>query len=97
MTIARLNLSHGSHESHKTIIDTLRSLNSSIQILGDLQGPKTRLGLIKSKEVVLKEDESFILYTEQMSGNEKGASVDYKGIVKDVQAGSKILMNMTVK
>ncbi|MFP3663788.1 pyruvate kinase [Priestia sp. SIMBA_032] len=93
MTIARLNLSHGSHESHKTIIDTLRSLNSSVQILGDLQGPKIRLGVIKSKEVVLKEGASFILYTEQVSGNEKGASVDYKSIVKDVQTGSKILMN----
>ncbi|KJL05578.1 MULTISPECIES: pyruvate kinase [Priestia] len=61
MTIARLNLSHGSHESHKTIIDTLRSLNSSIQILGDLQGPKIRLGVIKSKEVVLKEGDGIMI------------------------------------
>ncbi len=83
-TIARLNLSHGSHESHKTIIDTLRSLNSYSNFR-NLQGPKIDLEVTKSKEVVLKKDASFILYTEQMSGNEKGASVDYKDIVKDVQ------------
>ncbi|MDD9783399.1 MULTISPECIES: pyruvate kinase [Priestia] len=93
MTIARLNLSHGSHESHKKIIDTVRFLDPSIQILGDLQGPKIRLGVMKLKEVVLKEGTSFVLYTEEVSGNEKGASVDYKGIVQDVQKGSKILMN----
>lgn len=93
MTIARLNLSHGSHESHKKIIDTVRFLDPSIQILGDLQGPKIRLGVMKLKEVVLKEGTSFVLYTEEVLGNEKGASVDYKGIVQDVQKGSKILMN----
>jgi pyruvate kinase len=63
MTIARLNLSHGSHESHKKIIDTVRFLDPSIQILGDLQGPKIRLGVMKLKEVVLKEGTSFVLYT----------------------------------
>jgi pyruvate kinase len=97
MTIVRLNLSHGNHESHHEVIHTVRSLNeklaTNVKILGDLQGPKIRLGEIEGDNVQLKQGETFILHTEPIKGNKKEASVDYKGIVKDVKEGAKILLN----
>ena len=37
MKIVRLNLSHGTHESHKDIIRLVKSLDDSIKFLGDVQ------------------------------------------------------------
>ncbi|WP_078410006.1 pyruvate kinase [Priestia abyssalis] len=93
MTIVRLNLSHGSRESHREVIQLVRSLDDSIKILGDLQGPKIRLGVIEGDQITLQEGDSFTLYTSTVTGNQDGASVDYSGIIHDVKEGSRILIN----
>ncbi|MDM5154407.1 pyruvate kinase [Bacillus sp. DX1.1] len=93
MNIVRLNLSHGSHESHREVIDLVKSLDDSIKILGDLQGPKIRLGAIEGNEITLQAGDTFILYINSVLGSKNGASVDYSGIVNDVKAGNRILIN----
>jgi pyruvate kinase len=93
MTIVRLNLSHGTHEQHNRVIQTVRELSENIKILGDIQGPKIRLGEIEGKEIQLKENEPFTLHTTPIPGNERKASVDYEGITKDVKEGARILIN----
>ncbi|WP_141604191.1 pyruvate kinase [Terrilactibacillus laevilacticus] len=93
MTIVRLNLSHGTHESHREVIQLVKSLDGSIRILGDVQGPKIRLGEIPSGEVELKAGASFILHNQPIKGNEKEAGVDYKGITEDMTVGNRILIN----
>src|ERR1700691_1081677 len=51
VNVFRLNFSHGSHEDKVSIIEHIRKINSSepfnIAILGDLQGPKLRVGEIE--------------------------------------------------
>jgi pyruvate kinase len=97
MTIARLNFSHGTHESHGNIIRLIHSLSGElghpVKILGDLQGPKIRLGNVEGEKVTLKEGQTFTLHIDQVLGNENQASVDYEGIVKDVKPQNRILMN----
>ncbi|PDY45684.1 pyruvate kinase [Bacillus pseudomycoides] len=93
MNIIRLNLSHGSHESHKEIIQLVKSLDDSIKILGDLQGPKIRLGVIEENSVTLQAGDTFTLYIHSISGNKEEASVDYPGIINDVKVGNRILIN----
>lgn len=93
MNIIRLNLSHGSHESHKEIIQLVKSLDDSIKILGDLQGPKIRLGVIEENAVTLQAGDTFTLYVHSISGNKEEASVDYPGIINDVKVGNRILIN----
>ncbi|CAI8871357.1 MULTISPECIES: pyruvate kinase [Bacillus] len=93
MNIIRLNLSHGSHESHKEIIQLVKSLDDSIKILGDLQGPKIRLGVIEENGVTLQAGDTFTLYIHSISGNKEEASVDYPGIINDVKVGNRILIN----
>ncbi|PKG23469.1 pyruvate kinase [Niallia nealsonii] len=97
MTVARLNFSHGTHESHRNIINAIRTINqeigASIKILGDLQGPKIRLGEIEGESILLETGEEFTLSTHSIKGNEKEASVDYKGLVQDIKKDDRILMN----
>ncbi|MDP4084315.1 MAG: pyruvate kinase [Bacillota bacterium] len=97
MTIARLNLSHGTHKSHGEVIQMIKFLSNEmckpIKILGDLQGPKIRLGEVKGGKAILKVGHSFSLHIDQLMGNENQASVDYHGLVKEVQKGNRILLN----
>lgn len=97
MTIARLNFSHGTHESHSNVIRLVKSLSHEmghqIKLLGDLQGPKIRLGKIEGEKVTLKTGQSFTLHIDQVLGNEKKASVDYECLVKDLQPENRILIN----
>ncbi len=50
MDVARINLSHGTHESHRETIHWVREASEKsgipVAILGDLQGPKIRTGLL---------------------------------------------------
>ena len=93
MKIVRLNLSHGTHESHKDIIRLVKSLDDSIKFLGDVQGPKIRLGEVKGEQITLQAGDSFILHTQSVTGSNTEASVDYEGIANDVKVGSRILIN----
>ena len=97
MTMIRLNLSHGTHDSHNDVIQLVRSIskekNKEIKILGDLQGPKIRLGKFSEDSILLKEGDSFILTTDDAVGSHTGGSVDYKGLVNDLKIGSKVLIN----
>lgn len=52
--IFRLNLSHGDHSYHKTLISRVRNIDKNIPILFDLQGPKLRIGKFKNKKIFLK-------------------------------------------
>ncbi|MFZ3590251.1 pyruvate kinase [Bacillus sp. DJP31] len=97
MTIVRLNLSHGDHESHKNVIDLVRQLskekNKEIKILADLQGPKIRIGKLKRENIILQVGSGFSLTTREIEGDEREVSVDYKGLALDVKVGSRILIN----
>jgi pyruvate kinase len=97
MTIARLNFSHGNHDSHKPVIRLIKSLSEEmghqIKLLGDLQGPKIRLGKIKGEKVTLQTGQSFILHIDPIEGDQEQANVDYPYIVKDVKTGDRILIN----
>src|SRR6201999_3631870 len=57
VNVFRLNFSHGSHEDKTTIIKHIRNINITepynISILGDLQGPKLRVGDIKDGAIMI--------------------------------------------
>ncbi|MGV8027294.1 MAG: pyruvate kinase [Anaerolineaceae bacterium] len=58
LDVARLNFSHGTHESHGALIDLVRKasakVNKPVSILQDLQGPKLRVGDLPSDSIYLK-------------------------------------------
>ena len=65
MDVARLNFSHGTHEDHAKRITQVRRLAEEegklIAIMGDLQGPKFRIGQLPDTGIVLTKDQEMIL------------------------------------
>ncbi|MCK5201365.1 MAG: pyruvate kinase [Spirochaetales bacterium] len=97
MDIARLNMSHGSCDFHKTTIDNIRKVSETtgkfIGILLDLQGPKIRTGK-QSKEVIeLKKGASLKLTTEDIIGDWEMLSINYNPLPEEAKPGEKILLD----
>jgi pyruvate kinase len=97
MNVARLNFSHGDFESHKRVIDTLRSASRAtglrVAIMADLSGPKMRIGKIKEEPVELKEGEIFTLTTKEIVGDVTKASVSFSRLPKAVKPGDALYLN----
>ncbi len=95
--VFRLNFSHGSHEDKKKIIDNIRLIIKNepynIAILGDLQGPKLRVGEIEDGKVMLQTGDDFIFTTEKIIGNKNKAYVSYPNLTKDVKPGERIFLD----
>lgn len=92
MDVARLNMSHEDHETARKTFDTIRSIDDTLPILFDLQGPKIRLGELKSPVDLITGSE-LILSTEEFVGDENRVSVSYEELPKDVKKGDVIAVN----
>lgn len=97
MNVARFNFSHGSHEEHKRkfarVIKISGELNLPIATLLDTRGPEIRLGDFKNGKEELQAGQRFILTTEEILGDDKKASITYKGLKGDIEIGSSILID----
>ncbi len=97
MNVARLNFSHGSQQSHQQMIKLIRQisaeLNQPVAILQDLQGPKLRVGKIKSGRVSLKPGAEIKIVTEDIIGDATIISTSYKDLATDVQKDDLILLD----
>jgi len=97
MNVARLNFSHGDFESHKRVIDTLRSSSRAtgrrVAIMADLSGPKMRIGKLKEEPVELKVGEIFTLTTKEILGDVTRASVSFSRLPKAVKPGDALYLN----
>ncbi len=93
----RLNFSHGSHEDKAVIIDFLREINKNepynIAILGDLQGPKLRVGDLENGRIELKEGQEIIFTTEKIVGTPERIYVSYPSLANDVKIGERIFLD----
>ena len=96
MNVARLNFSHGTHAEHLRKIESVREIADRIRqpvaILQDLAGPKIRIGKVKEGGAELKQGGKFLLTNRQIMGDEKGVSVTYASLPRDVKTGDRILL-----
>lgn len=97
MDVARINFSHGSHEDHQKVIETVRAINTdrntNTAILADLQGPKLRIGEVENNGVQLVTGETITITTREQKGTEKVVSTNYKHFAEDVQPGEAVLLD----
>jgi pyruvate kinase len=97
VNVFRLNFSHGSHEDKKTIIDHIRTINKTepynIAILGDLQGPKLRVGEIKDNALDAKVGDVLTLTNEKCIGTHEKIYVSYPNLAGDVVVGNTIMID----
>jgi pyruvate kinase len=97
VNVFRLNFSHGAYENKKEIIEHIRTINKSqpfnIAILGDLQGPKLRVGDLENGKVELVEGADIIFSTEKQIGTKEKVYVSYPNLTTDVKIGERIFLD----
>lgn len=98
MSAARLNFSHGTHETHKEKIELLKrlrdELNSPTAILLDIKGPKIRTHNFKGGEVELTNGQEFtFICGEEILGDTTKCSISYKELYEDIKPGKTILVD----
>jgi pyruvate kinase len=97
LDVARLNLSHGTHEDHRANYDNVRAAaqasGRSVGILADLQGPKIRLGTFADGPVDLEPGDEFTVTVDDVAGDAHRVSTTYKGLPGDVRPGDRVLID----
>ena len=97
VNVFRLNFSHGAHEDKKKIIEFIRQINKkepyNIAILGDLQGPKLRVGEIENGEIEIAEGDILTFTNEKVIGTKEKIYVSYPNFHSDVKIGNTILID----
>ena len=93
----RLNMSHASHEWVRRIVPLVREiaqkLNRAVAILMDTQGPAIRTGMVAA-DIPLAVDDVLEFTVRDAAPNEsKSVSVNYDGLIEDVQVGCTMLVD----
>jgi pyruvate kinase len=95
--IFRLNFSHGSHTDKAEVIRCIRDLSRqrqrSVAILGDLQGPKIRAGLMRGGALELIANRQVTITTRELLGEGDIFSTVYTALTQDVVIGDRILLD----
>ncbi len=96
VNVFRINFSHGDHETHRKTIRLIRKINLennyNVATLADLQGPKLRIGKVKSGEV-LNEGDELTFVTTPVEGDAQTVYMNYQQFPSDVKAGERILLD----
>ena len=97
VNVFRINFSHANYDDVKERITMIRELNEedgfTAAILGDLQGPKLRVGKMKEEVVVSKGDEIIFATGKEFEGTAKRVYMNYDKFPRDVKAGERILLD----
>jgi pyruvate kinase len=95
MNVARLNFSHGTRDQHRATIEMVRDVardsGHPVGILGDLQGPRIRIGELPEAVTVHPGDDMVLAY----EGEERAGEfpVTYRGLASDLHVGDRILID----
>ena len=97
VNVFRLNFSHGGHEEKAKIIEHIRKINKTepfnIAVIGDLQGPKLRVGDIEGGEMEISRGDILTFTNEKVIGNKERIYVSYPDLHNDVKPGNVIMIN----
>ena len=95
--VFRINFSHANYEEVKQRIAQVRAieeeLKTHVALLGDLQGPKLRVGEMEENVFVEKGDEISFITGEPFVGNKERAYMNYTQFPCDVKAGERVLLD----
>ena len=95
LNVARINFSHASHEQHAATMalvrETAKAVGRPVAILGDLQGPRIRIGELPAP-LTLPDGADVVLAPEH-SVRDSELPVTYEGLADDVHVGDRVLIN----
>ncbi len=94
--VFRLNFSHGSHEFHKGIYNSIRSvaakLSQPVVVLQDISGPKLRIGEFAGGKIEVAAGDRFTLVADLPLGDQKSVGFHDSGWFKDVLPGHRVVL-----
>lgn len=96
MDVARLNFSHGDHDTHARVIALVRRVaaeeGANVAVLQDLQGPRLRTGPLESEPVDLVQGQLFSIVNTPVKGTPERIYVEGVDLPREVQPGNTILI-----
>jgi pyruvate kinase len=97
LNIARLNFSHGNFDQHEEVITRIRAASKAtgrrVAIMGDLPGPKMRLGTIDPEPIRLESGGVFTLTSEDTTGSIRRVSMSFEPLPRVVKPGDRLFLN----
>lgn len=97
VNVFRLNFSHANYDDLRKVIASIREINkelgSNVAILGDLQGPKIRIGEVQNNGITLKTGDRLRLVTEKCIGTKDKIYLNYLEFPIDVEEGDQVLLD----
>ena len=97
VNVFRLNMSHGTHEQHREVIGRVRGISARlgrhVTLLGDLCGPKIRVGHFAGGEMTLVSGQKVTVTTRDVPGGDGLIPSQYAALANDVRAGNRILLD----
>lgn len=97
MNVARINCSHGDHQTHGKVIDTFRQvrdkMNMAAAVLLDTKGPEIRIGDFADGAILIDIGDEFTFTTEDVMGNQEKVSITYKDLPSQMKEGDIILVD----
>ncbi len=95
LNVARINFSHGTHDEHAETIATVRrlarELDRPVAILGDLQGPRIRVGDLATPVDLVPGADVVLVPEDQVRTGE--IPITYHALSDDVNVGDRVLMD----
>jgi pyruvate kinase len=96
----RLNFSHGSLDDHLQMLRNIREAamrhDHPIAVLGDLCGPKIRLGQVRDVDgaggMPINVGDELVIQRKPVVGENRRVSSTYAGLIDDVQVGDRVLI-----
>ena len=97
VNVFRLNFSHGTLEHHAESLDILKKVRAGYEdttaIMGDLCGPKVRMGRIEPDGEMLLGGDTVVIVHGDETGNAHRFCTNYKGFVSDVKPGHRVFID----
>src|SRR5258708_23803927 len=97
MNIARLSFSHGNFDEHAEVIARIRAASRAtgrrVAIMGDLPGPKMRLGTIDPDPIHPESGSAFTLTSEEIIGSTRPVSMSFEPLLRVVKPVDRLFLN----
>jgi pyruvate kinase len=97
MNVARINFSHGDHETHGETIDRIRRIadeeNAVVAILCDMQGPKIRIGKVANEPYMIEPGQKLTFTLDNVPGENGLISLPHPEFIRDIKPGMQLLLD----
>src|SRR2546425_10633353 len=96
MDVARLNLSHGTHDEHRAADERVRSASDAakraVAVLADLPGPKIRLRTFRGGSAELPAGAEFTITAEPIQGDSRAAPTTHRALAGAVRPRDTLVL-----